>query len=206
MTFCSTAMIFISLSFLICLYICSIALGIIYIISQNNNIIFILSLTDVSISFIMIIITILLGFIPVYFSLKDKLYIYIIILLFIFGFKIFDVIILFMEEDKQNELLLFISKIIIINEIFLLLLNFLLCACFLIKLIREVEESPLNYVDETITEEMYNNILSQCLNPDDKKLKLDFQKKLENRKSEVSRMSRLSRLSRLTLGNKNLKI
>ena len=206
MTFCSTAMIFISLSFLICLYICSITLGIIYIISQNNNIIFILSLTDVSISFIMIIITILLGFIPVYFSLKDKLYIYIIILLFIFGFKIFDVIILFMEEDKQNELLLFISKIIIITEVFLILLNFLLCACFLIKLIREVEESPLNYVDETITEEMYNNILSQCLNPDDKKLKLDFQKKLENRKSEVSRMSRLSRLSRLTLGNKNLKI
>ena len=56
-------------------------------------------------------------------------------------------------------------------------------------LIKEIEESPLNYVDETITEEVYNSILSQCLNPDDKKLKKEFQKKMKKRKIQISNLS-----------------
>jgi hypothetical protein len=57
------------------------------------------------------------------------------------------------------------------------------------KLIKEIEESPLNYVDETITEDIYNSILSQCLNPEDKKLRKEFQKTIKKRKERMSKIS-----------------
>ena len=57
------------------------------------------------------------------------------------------------------------------------------------KLLQEIKESPLNYVDEYMTEDMYTSILKQSLNPGNPELKKDFQKKLELRKTEGSKFS-----------------
>ena len=46
-----------------------------------------------------------------------------------------------------------------------------------------MKEAPLNYVDQNLTEEMYKNILTQSLNPEDQTLKLEFIEKLQQRKS-----------------------
>ena len=71
---------------------------------------------------------------------------------------------------------------------FLLIKSLILCLIQRNELIKEINEAPLNYVDEYITEDMYKSILTQCLNPEDKELKKDFQKKIELRKSEGLRI------------------
>ena len=55
------------------------------------------------------------------------------------------------------------------------------------QLNKDLDESPLNRVDEFITEEMYKNILRQSLSPNDVTLKKDFEKQFEQRKSEMTR-------------------
>ena len=42
------------------------------------------------------------------------------------------------------------------------------------KLLQEIKESPLNYVDEYMTEDIYTNILKQSLNPGNSELKKIF--------------------------------
>ena len=135
----------------------------------------------------MIIINLLLGFISIYYSSKDKLYLYIIILFFVLIIKIIFVILLFnIVKDIKNILLIIIIFII---QIVIILLNFISSLFERNELIKELEESPLNYVDETINEDMYKSILSQCLNPEDKTLKKEFKKKLKKRKKEMLKMS-----------------
>ena len=77
-------------------------------------------------------------------------------------------------------------------EIFLLTLSFILCLIQRNQLIKEIKESPLNYVDEYMTEDIYKIILSRSLNPENKELKNDLIKQLELRKTESSRFSSIN--------------
>ena len=183
---------FILLTILILLYICSSIFEIIFMIKdeKNNLLIFVAFILDLSISFIMIIITIILGFISIYSSSKDKLFVYIIISFIEFLITIIFLIILVNEfKDRNNyKVLIIIILILYIIKIVILFFNIISSIYERQKIIKEIEESPLNYVDETITEDIYNSILSQCLNPDDKKLKKEFKKKLKKRKNKNTKI------------------
>jgi len=183
---------FILLTILILLYICSSIFEIIFMIKdeKNNLLVFVAFILDLSISFIMIIITIILGFISIYSSSKDKLFVYIIISFIEFLITIIFLIILVNEfKDRNNyKVLIIIILILYIIKIVILFFNIISSIYERQKIIKEIEESPLNYVDETITEDIYNSILSQCLNPDDKKLKKEFKKKLKKRKNKNTKI------------------
>ena len=180
------------LTILILLYICSFIFEIIFMINYENKhlIIFIAFILDSSNSFIMIIITIILGFISIYSSSKDKLFVYIIISFIEFFITIIFLIILVnvIKDIDKSKVLIIIILIIYNIKILILFFNIISSIYERQKIIKEIEESPLNYVDETITEDMYNSILSQCLNPDDKKLKKEFKKKLKKRKNKNTKI------------------
>ena len=170
---------------LLILYICSIEFELFFLILYNSkNITFYFSINDSVFSIIMIIITLLLGFSSIYYSSKGKIFIYLIALLFFIFEKIFFISILYKIEDIEFKFT-FINIIffLISGQIILLLLNLFLCILQRNKIIKEMKEAPLNYVDQNLTEEMYNNILTQSLNPEDQKLKLEFIEKLQQRKS-----------------------
>ena len=170
---------------LLILYICSIEFELFYLILHNSkNFIFYFSINDSVFSIIMIIITLLLGFSSIYYNSKWKIFIYLIALFFFISEKIFFIAILYKREDINFEFT-FINIIffLISGQITLLLLNIFLCILQRNKIIKEMKEAPLNYVDQNLTEEMYNNILTQSLNPEDQKLKLEFIEKLQQRKS-----------------------
>ena len=170
---------------LLILYICSIEFESFFLILSNNkNFIFYFSINDSVFSIIMIIITLLLGFSSIYYSSKGKIFIYLISLFFFIFEKIFFIVILFKIEDiKFKFTFINIIFFLISGQIILLLLNIFLCILQRNKIIKEMKEAPLNYVDQNLTEEMYNNILTQSLNPEDQTLKLEFIEKLQQRKS-----------------------
>ena len=164
------------------LYIGSPIIEIIYLIYNESNITFYLFLIDSIISSIMIFITLILGFVSIYYSSKNKLFWYLIILFFVFGFKValFFLILKEMKVNNNNDIkIIFIITSI---EILIIFLNFISSLIERCKLVKEIEESPLNYVDENITPELYTSILSQSLNPEDKKLKNDFHKKFKKKR------------------------
>ena len=171
------------LTILFLLYIVSLVIEIVCVIKEEYNLNFVIYILDSIISFIMIIITIILGFASIYSSSKDKLFIYIIIILIVLCTKILFSILLF-NTIKERQLS-FIIFIILIIQIIIIFLNFISSLYERKKIVEEIEESPLNYVDETITEDMYKSILSQCLNPEDKKLKKEFKKQLKKRKNQI---------------------
>ena len=182
---------------LLTLYICLIISEIIYLIDKKEvkNIIYYILLIDIIITSISIFITLLLGFLSLYFSSKDKLLIFLIITFIFLLTKILSSIIIYLKEDINFEYsIINIIFCIIISEIFLLILSFILCLIQRNQLIKEIKESPLNYVDENMTEDIYKIILSQSLNPENKELKKDFIKQLELRKNEGSRYSSLNSL------------
>ena len=170
---------------LLILYICSIEFESFYLILNDcKNFFFYFSINDLIFSIIMIIITLLLGFSSIYYSSKGKIFIYLIALIFFIFEKIFFIVILYKREDIRFEFT-FINIIffLISGQIILLLLNIFLCILQRNKIIKEMKEAPLNYVDQNLTEEMYKNILTQSLNPEDQTLKLEFIEKLQQRKS-----------------------
>lgn len=173
------------------LYIGSPIIEIIYLIYNESNITFYLFLIDSIISSIMIFITLILGFVSIYYSSKNKLFWYLIILFFVFGFKValFFLILKEMKVNNNNDIkIIFIITSI---EILIIFLNFISSLIERCKLVKEIEESPLNYVDENITPELYTSILSQSLNPEDKKLKNDFHKKFKKkRKNYLSKKAK----------------
>lgn len=172
------------------LYIGSPIIEIIYLIYNESNITFYLFLIDSIISSIMIFITLILGFVSIYYSSKNKLFWYLIILFFIFGFKValFFLILKEMKDNNNNDIkIIFIITSI---EILIIFLNFISSLIERCKLVQEIEESPLNYVDENITPELYTSILYQSLNPEDKKLKNDFHKKFKKRKNYLSKKAK----------------
>ena len=174
------------LTILSLLFITSLASEIFYIVNKNKDFIFYLLIIDSILSGIMIIIILLVGFISIYFSSKDKILIYIIVLFISLCLKSISLFLLFNKIDNIKDILFII--IILIFQIVIMVMNILTSMFQRNELIKELEESPLNYVDETITEDMYHSILSQCLNPDDKNLKKDFKKKLKKRKKEILKL------------------
>ena len=180
---------------LLTLYICLIISEIIYLIDKKEvkNIIYYILLIDIIITSISIFITLLLGFLSLYFSSKDKLLIFLIITFIFLLTKILSSIIIYLKEDINFEYsIINIIFCIIISEIFLLILSFILCLIQRNQLIKEIKESPLNYVDEYMTEDIYKIILSRSLNPENKELKNDLIKQLELRKTESSRFSSIN--------------
>ena len=180
---------------LLTLYICLIISEIIYLIDkkQVKNIIYYILIIDIVITSISIFITLLLGFLSLYFSSKDKLLIFLIITFIFLLTKILSSIIIYLKEDINFEYsIINIIFCIIISEIVLLILSFILCLIQRNQLIKEIKESPLNYVDEYMTEDIYKIILSRSLNPENKELKNDLIKQLELRKTESSRFSSIN--------------
>ena len=180
---------------LLTLYICLIISEIIYLIDKKEvkNIIYCILLIDIIITSISIFITLLLGFLSLYFSSKDKLLIFLIITFIFLLTKILSSIIIYLKEDINFEYsIINIIFCIIISEIVLLILSFILCLIQRNQLIKEIKESPLNYVDEYMTEDIYKIILSRSLNPENKELKNDLIKQLELRKTESSRFSSIN--------------
>ena len=174
---------------LLSLYITSVISEIIYFISnsENNKNIFIISLIDSIITIIIIPVDIFLGLPSLLYLSKDKLFIFLIISFFFLLGKITISLISIIKEYFNFEFkLINVVLLIIFVELILLIVSFILCFIQRYQLIKEINEAPLNYVDEYITEDMYKIILKQSLNPEDKELKKDFQKKMELRKSEGS--------------------
>ena len=178
------------------LYSCSLIIEIIYLMHNESDFTFYLFLIDSIISLLMILITLMLGFVSIYYSSKNKLFWYLIILFFVLGFKVvlFFLILKEMKDNNNNDNDNDIRIIFIITstQIIIIFLNFISSLIERCKLIQEIEESPLNYVDENITPELYKSILSQSLNPDDKKLKNDFHKKFKKRKNYLSKKTKNS--------------
>ena len=174
------------------LYSCSLIIEIIYLMHNESDFTFYLFLIDSIISLLMILITLMLGFVSIYYSSKNKLFWYLIILFFILGFKIVLFFLILKEMKANNDNDIRIIFIITSTQIIIIFLNFISSLIERCKLIQEIEESPLNYVDENITPELYKSILSQSLNPDDKKLKNDFHKKFKKRKNYLSKKTKNS--------------
>jgi hypothetical protein len=174
------------------LYSSSLITEIIYLMHNESDFTFYLFLIDSIISLLMILITLMLGFVSIYYSSKNKLFWYLIILFFILGFKIVLFFLILKEMKANNDNDIRIIFIITSTQIIIIFLNFISSLIERCKLIQEIEESPLNYVDENITPELYKSILSQSLNPDDKKLKNDFHKKFKKRKNYLSKKTKNS--------------
>ena len=174
------------------LYISSIISEIIYLVNNKENITFTfyIILIDLILTTITVLNVFLLGFPSLSFLSIDKLVTYSTIKIFIILEKIFSFIILFLKENINLDYnLINIIFYIFSIQIILSIINIILCFVLRRKLIQEIKESPLNYVDEYMTEDMYTSILKQSLNPENYELKIDFQKKLELRKNESSRFS-----------------
>ena len=174
------------------LYISSIISEIIYLVNNKENIAFTfyIILIDLILTTITVLNVFLLGFPSLCFLSIDKLVTYSTIKIFIILEKIFSFIILFLKENINLDYnLINIIFYIFSIQIILSIINIILCFVLRRKLIQEIKESPLNYVDEYMTEDMYTSILKQSLNPENYELKIDFQKKLELRKNESSRFS-----------------
>ena len=174
------------------LYSSSLITEIIYLMHNESDFTFYLFLIDSIISLLMILITLMLGFVSIYYSSKNKLFWYLIILFFILGFKIVLFFLILKEMKANNDNDIRIIFIITSTQIIIIFLNFISSLIERCKLIQEIEESPLNYVDENITPELYKSILSQSLNPEDKKLKNDFHKKFKKRKNYLSKKTKNS--------------
>ena len=177
---------------LIALYISSIISEIIYLIEDEKKIIFTfyILLVDSIITLIVIILIIFLGFPSLYFLSVEKLFIFSIIKLFFLVEKIISFIILYLKEDISFDYnIINIIFYIFSSQILILIISSILFLVQRRKLLQEIKESPLNYVDEYMTEDIYTSILKQSLNPENHELKKDFQKKLELRKTEGSKFS-----------------
>ena len=155
---------------------------------DKNKLLFYFFIGDLIILIIIIILSLCFGFYSLYFSSKEKLLYYVIIL---FIFLLLQSPILFFLYLEINEHLVEKNKIpILINfisislQIFFCILHSVLCIAERQMIIKEIINSPLNYVDENMTEDIYKNILSQSLNPEDKRLKENLQKFLNKKRNE----------------------
>ena len=181
MNSCYKIIIIILLFFLILSYICSIIFEFRYLIrdddSKNNTL------------FIIIVNVYLIYNVFYYFSQK-QLYIFLLLIAIILIVKIFILIMIVISvnitlEYSDFNMIVFLT----FGQSCVLFILFIFGLFYKCKLSKELDESPLNHVDEFITEDMYKNILTQSLNPNDKKLKKDFKKQFEQRKTESSRIS-----------------
>ena len=172
------------LSILIILYICSITFDAIFLSKpiKIKNITKELLISDIIITIIMIIVYGYLCYSSLYFYSENQAVVYLIIIGIFFITKgVFLLILATFEKIKfinSNLTMVFYS---FLSELIFLFINFIFAIFYKFATDKELNKSPLNRVDEFITEDMYRNILTQSLNPDDKDLKLDFEKKFEQR-------------------------
>ena len=192
MNSCYKIIIIILLFFLILSYICSIIFEFRYLMrgdDSKNNILSLL-ITDIIITIFIIIVNVYLIYNAFYYFSQKQLYIFLLLIAIILIVKIFILIMIVISvnitlEYSDFNMIVFLT----FGQSCFLFILFIFGLFYKCKLSKELDESPLNRVDEFITEDMYKNILTQSLNPNDKKLKKDFKKQFEQRKTESSRIS-----------------
>ena len=145
---------------------------------------------DLIITLVITLLILLIGFPSLFFLSTEKLCFYSIAEIIFIIEKIFSFIILYLKEDINLDYnIINIIFYMFSSQIIISIISFILCLVQRRELIQELKESPLNYVDEYMTEDIYTSILQQSLNPENFELKKDLQKKLELRKTEGSRFS-----------------
>ena len=192
MNSCYKIIIIILLFFLILSYICSIIFEFRCLMrgddSKNNTLS--LLITDIITTIFIIIVNVYLIYNVFYYFSQKQLYIFLLLIAINLIVKIFILIMIVISvnitlEYSDFNMIFFLT----FGQSCFLFILFIFGLVYKCKLSKELDESPLNRVDEFITEDMYKNILTQSLNPNDKKLKKDFKKQFEQRKTESSRIS-----------------
>ena len=190
MNYCFTIVIIILLSILIILYICSIIFESIYISGNDKikNIILDLLVSDIILSTFMIIVNSYLIYTALYFFSKNQMVLFLVLMIIFLLIKLFLVLIITNNEKISLEYsYINMAVFIIIAQMGFQFITFIFGLFYKYQLNKDLDESPLNRVDEFITEEMYRNILRQSLSPNDVTLKKDFEKQFKQRKSEMTR-------------------
>ena len=190
MNYCFTIVIIILLSILIILYICSIIFESIYISGNDKikNIILDLLVSDIILSTFMITVNSYLIYTALYFFSKNQMVLFLVLMIIFLLIKLFLVLIITNNEKISLEYsYINMAVFIIIAQMGFQFITFIFGLFYKYQLNKDLDESPLNRVDEFITEEMYKNILRQSLSPNDVTLKKDFEKQFEPRKSEMTR-------------------
>ena len=190
MNYCYTIVIIILLSILIILCILSIIFESIYLNGDDKiaNIILNILVSDIIFTAFIIIINSYLIYTSLYYFSKNQMYIFLALMLIFLSIKLCLLLLLVKYENIRFEFsYLNMSVFIIFFQMVFLFATFVFGLFYRYQLNKELEESPLNKVDEFMTEEMYRNIIRQSLNPNDITLKKDFEKQFEQRKTEFSR-------------------
>ena len=190
MNYCFTIVIIILLSILIILCILSIIFESIYLKGDDTiaNIILNILVSDIIFTAFIIIINSYLIYNSLYFFSKNQMYIFLALMLIFLSIKLCLLLLLVKYENIRFQFsYLNMSVFIIFFQMVFLLATFVFGLFYRYQLNKELEESPLNKVDEFMTEEMYRNIIRQSLNPNDISLKKDFEKQFEQRKTEFNR-------------------
>ena len=190
MNYCFTIVIIILLSILIILCILSIIFESIYLKGEDKiaNIILNILVSDIIFTAFIIIINSYLIYTSLYYFSKNQMYIFLALMLIFLSIKLCLLLLLVKYENIKFEFsYLNMSVFIIFFQMVFLFATFVFGLFYRYQLNKELEESPLNKVDEFMTEEMYRNIIRQSLNPNDITLKKDFEKQFEQRKTEFSR-------------------
>ena len=190
MNYCYTIVIIILLSILIILCILSIIFESIYLKGEDKiaNIILNILVSDIIFTAFIIIINSYLIYTSLYYFSKNQMYIFLALMLIFLSIKLCLLLLLVKYENIRFEFsYLNMSVFIIFFQMVFLFATFVFGLFYRYQLNKDLEESPLNKVDEFMTEEMYRNIIRQSLNPNDITLKKDFEKQFEQRKTEFSR-------------------
>ena len=190
MNYCYTIVIIILLSILIILCILSIIFESIYLKGDDTiaKIILNILVSDIIFTAFIIIINSYLIYTSLYYFSKNQMYIFLALMLIFLSIKLCLLLLLVKYENIRFQFsYLNMSVFIIFFQMVFLLATFVFGLFYRYQLNKELEESPLNKVDEFMTEEMYRNIIRQSLNPNDISLKKDFEKQFEQRKTEFNR-------------------
>ena len=192
MNYCYTIVIIILLSILIILCILSIIFESIYLSGDDKitNIIMNILVSDIIFTAIIIIINSYLIYTSLYYFSKIQMIIFLVVMLTFLLIKLCLLLLIIYNGNISFDFsFLNMSAFLIFAQIVILFATFIFGLFYRYQLNKDLEESPLNKVDEFMTEEMYRNIIRQSLNPNDISLKKDFEKQFEQRKAEIRQNS-----------------
>ena len=133
----------------------------------------------------MILVSAYLLYTALFFFYKNQIFIFLLLMFIFLIIKIFMLLMLINNQDIDFEyshinMAIFVTG----SQMAFLFITFIFGLFYRYKFIKDLDESPLNRIDEFITEDMYKNILTQSLNPNNQELKKDFEKQFEQRKTE----------------------
>ena len=192
MNYCYTIVIIILLSILIILCILSIIFESIYLSGDDKftNIIMNILVSDIIFTAFIIIINSYLIYTSLYYFSKIQMIIFLVVMLTFLLIKLCLLLLIIYNGNVSFDFsFLNMSAFLIFAQIVILFATFIFGLFYRYQLNKDLEESPLNKVDEFMTEEMYRNIIRQSLNPNDISLKKDFEKQFEQRKAEIRQNS-----------------